>query len=140
GPTGEGGFAAERGRYHLYVSLACPWAHRVLIARSLKGLEDWIAVSVVSPLMGSQGWTFDRAEGSSGDALHGVDALYQLYVRQQPKYTGRVTVPMLWDRERDCIVNNESADLLRMLATAFDEQTGNELDLYPVALREEIDR
>lgn len=140
GPSGEGGFAAERGRYHLYVSLACPWAHRTLIARSLKGLEDWIGVSVVSPLMGRQGWSFDRAEGSGGDDLYGADFLHQLYVRQQADYSGRVTVPVLWDRERECIVNNESAEILRMFNAAFDAQTGNAVDLYPAPLRAEIDR
>ena len=130
---------AQAGRYHLYVSLACPWAHRALIFRKLKGLESLIDVSVVSPLMLEHGWTFDREAGSTGDALYGSDYHYQLYTRHQSDYTGRVTVPVLWDRERECIVNNESADIIRQFNTAFDELTGNRADYCPEALRDDID-
>ncbi|MCX2522991.1 glutathione S-transferase family protein [Larsenimonas rhizosphaerae] len=130
---------AEAERYHLYVSLACPWAHRVLILRALKGLEALIGVSVTSPIMGSNGWTYHQEEGSSGDALNGVTFHHQLYTLTDPRYTGRVTVPVLWDSQAHDIVNNESAELLRMLNSAFDELTGNTLDFYPEVLRAEID-
>ncbi len=139
GPSGDSGFAAAAGRYHLYVSLACPWAHRTLILRSLKGLEDLIDVSVVSPLMLEQGWTYNEAEGSSGDRVNGHRFHHELYTRANPHYTGRVTVPVLWDRNRDTIVSNESADIVRMFNSAFDGITGNTLDLYPVKLRQDID-
>ncbi|WP_434771774.1 glutathione S-transferase family protein [Pseudomonas entomophila] len=131
--------SAEAGRYHLYVSLACPWAHRALILRSLKGLESIIGVSVVSWLMGERGWTFDRAHGSSGDALDDLQYLYQRYTQDDPRYTGRVTVPVLWDRQAQRIVNNESADIVRLFNHAFDGLTGNDLDLYPSALQPTID-
>jgi putative glutathione S-transferase len=130
---------AEAGRYHLYVSLACPWAHRALILRSLKGLEPIIGVSVVSWLMGEHGWTFDRDHGSTGDALDGLQYLYQRYTQDDPRYTGRVTVPVLWDRQAQRIVNNESADIVRLFNHAFDDLTGNDLDLYPSALQPTID-
>ena len=136
GPTGEGGFAAEAGRYHLYVSLACPWAHRTLIFRSLKGLEDIISVSVVEPLMLEHGWEFSQ---QYPDHLYGMDYLHQLYTRTDPEITTRVTVPVLWDKQRQTIVSNESAEIIRMLGSAFDDITGNRLDFYPSALREEID-
>ncbi|MCY1495444.1 Glutathionyl-hydroquinone reductase PcpF [compost metagenome] len=139
GPTGEGGFKAEAGRYHLFVSLACPWAHRTLIYRKLKGLDALIDVSVVSWLMGEQGWTFDTAHGSSGDKLDGHTYLHQRYTLDDPRYSGRVTVPVLWDKQQKRIVNNESAEIIRMLGSAFDDLTGNRLDLCPAALREEID-
>jgi putative glutathione S-transferase len=139
GPTGDDGFAAAAGRYHLYVSLACPWAHRTLIVRALKGLEALIDVSVVSPLMLENGWTFNRDEGSSGDLVGNADFHHQIYTRAAPNYTGRVTVPVLWDRERNTIVSNESADIIRMLNSAFDALTGNTLDLYPTALHRAID-
>lgn len=139
GPSGEGGFVAEKGRYHLYVSRACPWAHRTLIFRILKGLEDCISVSVVSPYMLAQGWTFNESEGSSGDALYGSDYLHQIYTRNRADYTGRVTVPVLWDRERECIVSNESAEIIRMFNSAFDGLTGNGDDYYPQRLRGDID-
>jgi len=129
--------AAER--YHLYVSLACPWAHRALIFRELKQLDDLIDVSVVSPLMQSKGWTFDRASGSSGDALYQLDCHYQLYTKHQPDYSGRVTVPVLWDTQAMGIVNNESADIIRQFNSAFDDLTGNRDDYYPLELRAEID-
>lgn len=139
GPSGAGGFAAESGRYHLYVSLACPWAHRTLIMRRLKDLVPHIGVSVVSPDMLENGWTFNRDEGSTGDQLHGLDFLYQLYTRNISDYTGRVTVPVLWDRKRECTVSNESAEILRMFNSAFNGLTGNTDDYYPPSLRETID-
>jgi putative glutathione S-transferase len=139
GPSGEGGFKAEAGRYHLYVSLACPWAHRTLIYRKLKGLEDIIDVSVVSWLMRENGWTFDTEKGSSGDPLDGHEFMYQRYLADTPDYTGRVTVPLLWDKKLKRIVSNESAEIIRMFNSAFDDITGNDLDLYPNALRGVID-
>lgn len=139
GPEGQAGLAAEAGRYHLYVSLACPWAHRALIMRKLKGLEALIGVSHTSPLMLDQGWSYRIDEGSSGDDINHVDFHHQLYTLTDPHYSGRVTVPALWDRQRRCIVNNESADIVRMLNSAFDELTGNRRDFYPVDLREVID-
>jgi putative glutathione S-transferase len=140
GPSGEGGFAAARGRYHLYVSLACPWAHRALIFRKLKKLEDVIAVSVVSPLMREKGWTFEPSEGSSGDALNGKRTLAEIYLLADPHFSGRVTVPVLWDGERKTIVNNESSEIIRMLNSAFDAFTAVKTDFYPPALRPDIDR
>jgi putative glutathione S-transferase len=140
GPSGEGGFKAEAGRYHLYVSLACPWAHRTLIVRRLKGLESLIDVSVVSWLMRENGWTFDKQTGSTGDALDGHTFMYQRYLADTPDYTGRVTVPVLWDKKLQRIVSNESSEIIRMFNSAFDELTGNRLDLYPEALRPEINR
>ena len=139
GPEGEDGFKAEPGRYHLYVSLACPWAHRTLIVRALKGLQELIGVSVVSPIMLDQGWTYNREEGSTGDVLSGHDFHYQVYTAARADYTGRVTVPVLWDRERNTIVSNESSDIIRMFNTAFNDITGNSEDYYPDALRSEID-
>ena len=120
GPSGEGGFAAETGRYHLYVSLACPWAHRTIIFRQLKGLENVISMSVTSWHMGENGWTFDKEEGSSGDALNGTQRLSEIYLLADPQYTGRVTVPVLWDKKRKTIVSNESSEIIRMLNSAFD--------------------
>jgi len=140
GPSGEGGFKAEAGRYHLYVSLACPWAHRTLIVRKLKGLENLIDVSVVSWLMRENGWTFDKQTGSTGDPLDGHTFMYQRYLADNANYTGRVTVPVLWDKKLQRIVSNESSEIIRMFNSAFDELTGNVLDLYPEALRPEIDR
>lgn len=140
GPSGEGGFKAEAGRYHLYVSLACPWAHRTLIFRALKGLEDLIDVSVVHPDMLDDGWTFATDfEGATGDRLHGADFMRDVYTRADPKISGRVTVPVLWDKERETIVSNESAEIIRMFNSAFDGLTGNTDDYYPEALRSEID-
>ncbi|AZE84520.1 Glutathione S-transferase, omega [Pseudomonas orientalis] len=139
GPSGEGGFKAEAGRYHLYVSLACPWAHRTLILRKLKGLESLIDVSVVSWLMLENGWTFDKAHGSSGDVLDGFDFMHQRYTADTADYTGRVTVPVLWDKQLKRIVSNESAEIIRMFNSAFNELTGNTLDFYPQALRSTID-
>ena len=140
GPSGEGGFAAESGRYHLYVSHACPWAHRTLIFRHLKGLTEHISVSVVHPLMREDGWSFARdSGGSEGDDLFGYDFLHQVYTRCQPHASGRVTVPVLWDRKRDCIVSNESSEIIRMFNSAFDAITGNRDDYWPEALRTEIE-
>ncbi|MBJ9976506.1 glutathione S-transferase family protein [Pseudomonas sp. S75] len=130
---------AQAGRYHLYVSLACPWAHRTLIVRALKDLQPLISVSVVSWFMGEHGWTFDTTQGSTGDALDGLDYLYQRYTRDDPHYSGRVTVPVLWDTQTQRIVNNESAEIIRLFNSDFDELTGNRLDLYPSALRGIID-
>ncbi|MBX8528958.1 glutathione S-transferase family protein [Pseudomonas cichorii] len=139
GPTGEGGFAAQSGRYHLYVSLACPWAHRTLILRKLKGLESLIDVSVVSWLMLENGWTFDPQTGSTGDPLDNLQFLHQRYTADDANYTGRVTVPVLWDKQQQRIVSNESAEIIRMFNSAFDDLTGNHLDLYPNALQSRID-
>ncbi|MCG7346998.1 glutathione S-transferase family protein [Sphingomonas sp. ACRSK] len=139
GPTGEGGFAAEPGRYHLYVSLACPWAHRTLIARRLKGLEDLVSVSVVHWLMQENGWTFAGGPCVTGDPLHGADYLHQVYTAADPHYSGRVTVPVLWDKQRATIVSNESADILRMFGSAFDGAGARPGDFSPEPLRPEID-
>ncbi|SFP78590.1 glutathione S-transferase family protein [Sphingomonas rubra] len=139
GPNGQPGRPAANGRYHLYVSYACPWAHRTLIGRALKGLEEAIGVSVVDPVMLDHGWTFDTARGGTGDPLHGSDYLWQLYARARQGYTGKVTVPVLWDRERDDIVSNESAEIIRMLGTAWDALGARPLDLYPAVHRDEID-
>ncbi|WP_223461597.1 MULTISPECIES: glutathione S-transferase family protein [unclassified Pseudomonas] len=139
GPTGVGGFAAEPGRYHLYVSLACPWAHRTLILRKLKGLENLIDVSVVSWLMLENGWTFDQNLGSTGDKLDHFDFMHQRYTADTADYTGRVTVPVLWDKQQKRIVSNESSEIIRMFNGAFDDLTGNDLDFYPAPLRGEID-
>jgi putative glutathione S-transferase len=140
GPSGQGGFAAEADRYHLYVSLACPWAHRTLTFRKLKELESLISVSTVSPKMPDEtGWTFNQEEGSSGDALLGKDYLWQVYTEADPHYTGRVTVPVLWDKKTGTIVSNESSEIIRMFNSAFNELTGNTDDYYPEAEREQID-
>lgn len=140
GLTGKGGFPAQSGRYHLYVSLACPWAHRTLLMRQLKGLEDHIAVSVVHPLMLDHGWTFGTDfEGATGDSLYQHEFLYQLYLHAKPDYSGRVTVPVLWDTEQHTIVSNESADIIRMLNSAFDGVGATVGDYYPEALRAQID-
>ncbi len=141
GPTGKGGFRAEAGRYHLYVSLACPWAHRTLIMRKLKGLESLISVSVVHPLMLENGWTFDKSfPGATGDDLYQHDYLYQLYLQADQSYTGRVTVPVLWDKQQNTLVSNESADILRMLNSAFDAAGARAGDYYPADLRDKINQ
>ncbi|SAK78460.1 Glutathionyl-hydroquinone reductase YqjG [Caballeronia hypogeia] len=138
-PDGESGFKAETGRYHLYVSLACPWAHRTLIMRALKGLEGMIGVSVVNWLMLEHGWTFDDARGVVPDPVNGARFLHQVYTAADPHYTGRVTVPILWDKARGTIVNNESSEIIRMLNSAFDDIGAKQGDYYPAGLREEID-
>lgn len=139
GPTGKGGFKAERGRYHLYVSYACPWAHRTLIFRALKGLTNAISLSVVHWFMGEQGWTFADGPGVIPDENNGADYLHQIYTKVDPKYTGRVTVPVLWDKEKNTIVSNESAEIIRMLNSAFDNLGATPGDYYPAPLRDEID-
>lgn len=137
--TADGDFAAAPGRYHLYIAWACPWAHRTAIVRRLKGLEDVISLSAVAPEISDQGWRFD-ADGETGpDPILGAHHLHQVYTRAEPDFTGRVTVPVLWDKERETIVNNESADIIRMLNGAFDAWGDAAVDLYPEALREEID-
>jgi putative glutathione S-transferase len=139
GPTGDGGFKAEPGRYHLYIARACPWAHRTTIFRTLKGLDDMIGLSVTHWLMGDHGWTFDAAEGVVPDTVNGVQYLYELYQQADPAVSGRATVPVLWDKERRTIVSNESADIIRMLNSAFDGVGARRGDYYPEALRSEID-
>jgi putative glutathione S-transferase len=139
GPAGVGGFKAESGRYHLYVSLACPWAHRTLIFRKLKGLEEHISVSVVHYLMLEKGWEFREESGATRDHLFGAQTLAEIYTRANPDYSGRVTVPVLWDKQSGTVVSNESSEIIRMFNSAFDAITGNALDLYPAALRAEID-
>lgn len=140
GPTGEGGFAAESGRYHLYVSYACPWAHRALIFRKLKGLEPHIGVSAVHPDMLSDGWSFDTDDqGAVGDTLYGLPFARDLYIKANPTVSGRVTVPILWDRQRETIVSNESSEIIRMFNSAFDGLTGNRSDFWPKALRAAIE-
>jgi putative glutathione S-transferase len=139
GPSGEGGFAAESGRYHLYVSLACPWAHRTMILRQLKRLQNVVSMSVTSWHMGENGWTFDRKEGSSGDAVNGAEKVSEIYLLADSKYTGRVTVPVLWDKKRKTIVSNESSEIIRMLNSAFDKLTNEHTDYYPLDRRREID-
>ena len=140
GPSGEGGFPAESGRYHLYVSYACPWAHRTLIFRALKGLEQHVSVSVVHPDMGSDGWTFDADfPGATGDRLYGLPFVRDIYLKADPGISGRVTVPILWDRERETIVSNESSEIIRMFNSAFDGITGNRDDYWPEALRKGIE-
>ncbi|AGH46718.1 glutathione S-transferase family protein [Paraglaciecola psychrophila] len=132
GPNSEQGFKAEKGRYHLYVSLACPWAHRTLIFRELKGLQDYIDVTAVEPIMLENGWELN-------DPLYGFDYAYQLYLKADPSYEGRVTVPILWDKQTQTIVSNESSEIIRMFNTAFNHLTGDQTDYYPESLRSKID-
>jgi putative glutathione S-transferase len=139
GPSGTGGFAAARGRYHLYVSHACPWAHRTVIMRMLKGLQDVISLSVVEPLYGPRGWRFGTGPGTIPDGVNGASELAEIYLRAEPEYTGRVSVPVLWDKDRRTIVNNESPEIIRMLNGAFGRYTNIRLDYYPPELRHEID-
>src|SRR5690606_38403954 len=139
GPTGEGGFAAEAGRYHLYVAYICPWASRTLIARKLKKLDEIISLSVVEPALSDQGWRFGDYPGSSRDDVNGATYLHELYTRADPAISGRATVPVLWDRKRGTIVNNESAEIVRMMNSAFGDPADPTFDLYPADLREEID-
>ncbi|WP_170333759.1 glutathione S-transferase family protein [Ruegeria arenilitoris] len=140
GPSGKGGFKAEPGRYHLYVSHACPWAHRTLIFRELKGLSDLISVSVVHPDMLDKGWTFETDDhGATGDTLYGLDFAHQIYTKAGPTYTGRVTVPILWDKQQETIVSNESSEIIRMFNSAFDGLTGSTEDYWPETLRSEIE-
>ncbi|WP_183964980.1 glutathione S-transferase C-terminal domain-containing protein [Sagittula marina] len=139
GPTGDGGFPAEAGRYRLYVALICPWASRVLMTRALKGLNDIVPVTVVNPTLTDQGWQFGGYDGADEDPLFGSSYLHQLYTRADPLFTGRATVPVLWDMKRNVMVNNESADLLRMFDTAFEGLVASDLRLYPQDLAEQID-
>jgi len=141
GPTGEGGFSAEPGRYHLYVSYACPWAHRTLIFRLLKGLEDAISVSVVHPLMPAHSWVFGEYPGATPDQVNNAKTLAEIYQIADAGFNGLVSVPVLWDKQRNTIVNNESSEIIRMLNSAFNGCTGvcAEIDFYPPSLREEID-
>lgn len=139
GPTGEGGFAAEAGRYHLYVSYACPWAHRTLIFRALKGLESVISVSVVHPLMPEQSWRFGDYPGATEDHINHAEYLSENYLKANPNFDGVVTVPMLWDKKHNTIVSNESSEIIRMFNSAFNDFGKPEIDFYPQQHREEID-
>jgi putative glutathione S-transferase len=139
GPTGEGGFTAEAGRYRLYVALICPWASRTLIARRLKGLEPLIPVTVVNPVLTAQGWQFGGYPGADADPLFGATYMHEIYTRADARYTGRATVPVLWDMARGVMVSNESADILRMFDTAFEHLAPSDLRLYPADLAAEID-
>ena len=139
GPSGTDGFKAEAGRYHLYISLACPWAHRTMIFRALKGLEDMISVSVVNSYMGENGWTFEPGDGVVPDTVNGSKYLHQLYTKAYPEYSGRVTVPVLWDTKTETIVSNESSEIIRMFNTAFDGIGALQGDYYPAEKRTEID-
>jgi putative glutathione S-transferase len=143
GPSGEVGFAAETNRYHLYVALICPWASRTLMVRKLKGLEDIVSVTVLEPQLTDKVWRFggnaESINGAQSDPLYGSEYLYELYLRAKPDYTGQITVPVLWDRQRETIVNNESSEIIRMLNDGFGDLADNHLDLYPLHLRDEID-
>ncbi|MGY5451336.1 glutathione S-transferase family protein [Agarivorans sp. MS3-6] len=139
GPTGKPGFKAETGRYHLYISHACPWANRTMIFRKLKGLEEMIDYSVVHWFMGEHGWTFAPGEGVVSDPINQAEYLHQVYTAANANYSGRVTVPILWDKHQQTIVSNESADIIRMFNSAFDEMGAKAGDYYPEWLREEID-
>jgi putative glutathione S-transferase len=139
GPTGEGGFAAEPGRYHLYISRACPWAHRTMIFRALKGLEHAISFSATHWLMRGEGWTFDPGPGVIADPINGARTMHEVYTHADPAYSGRVTVPVLWDKQRHTIVSNESADIIRMFNSGFDQAGARAGDYYPADLRAEID-
>ncbi|MBT8417881.1 MAG: glutathione S-transferase family protein [Silicimonas sp.] len=140
GPSGDGDFPAEAGRYHLYVSNACPWAHRTLIFRALKDLDDMVSVSVVHPDLLDDGWTFETDfPGATGDTLYGLDYLREIYLKANPEISGRVTVPVLWDKDRETIVSNESSEIIRMFNSAFDGLTGNDLDFWPEDLREAME-
>lgn len=139
GPTGIGGFKAEKGRYHLYVALICPWASRTLMVRQLKGLQDMIDITVVNPQLGNQGWQFGGFDGANADAINGAEFLHQLYTKADPDFTGRATVPVLWDKQSGSIVNNESADIIRMLNTAFSDLVASNVNLFPDELAKDID-
>ena len=139
GPTGTAGFKAEAGRYHLYVSLACPWAHRTIIYRKLKGLQDMISMSVVNAFMGDEGWTFAAGDGVVPDPIHNATHMHQVYTAAMSDYTGRVTVPVLWDKHTNTIVSNESSEIIRMFNSAFDDIGATPLDLSPAHLLAEID-
>jgi putative glutathione S-transferase len=139
GPTGKGGFKAEKGRYHLYVALICPWASRTLMVRQLKGLQDMIDITVVNPQLGDQGWQFGGFDGANIDVINGTEFVHQLYTKADPDFTGRATVPVLWDKKNATIVNNESADIINMLNTAFSDLVTNDVNLRPEELVSDID-
>jgi len=139
GLTGELGFAAEAGRYHLYITHNCPWAYRTAMFRRVKGLEDIISISIGGASFKDQGWTFNEEPGALPDAVNNIYYLHELYTKADPKYTGRVTVPVLWDKKSETIVNNESSEIIRMFNSAFDNITDNKLDFYPESLRNQID-
>jgi len=139
GPTGDGSFKAQSGRYHLYAALNCPWAHRTLIYRNLKKLEDVVSLSLVKPLRTDHGWVFDASESRFTDEVYGFNALHQLYSKAVTDYTGRVTVPVLWDKQEQTIVSTESAEIIRMFNNAFNEITGDKQDFYPAQLADDID-
>lgn len=139
GPTGDAGFKAEAGRYHLYISHACPWAHRTVIFRKLKKLEQVIGLSVVAPEMLDKGWIFDPHNNAYSDQLYGYTYMYQLYLRADPEFTGQITVPVLWDTHTNTIVNNESSEIIRILNSAFNAFTSVDTDYYPPSLRDNID-
>lgn len=139
GPTGEGGFQAEPGRYHLYVAYICPWASRTLMGRKLKKLDQVITLSVVEPALGDQGWRFGDYPGSNRDEINGATWMHEIYTRADPNISGRATVPVLWDKKLGTIVNNESAEILRMMNSGFGDIADTSVDLYPQALRAEID-
>lgn len=140
GPSGDAGFPAESGRYHLYVSYACPWAHRALVFRALKGLTDHISISAVHPEMLSEGWTFETDEhGATGDTLYDLPFARDIYLRAQSDMTGRVTVPILWDKKTETIVSNESSEIIRMFNSAFNDLTGNTDDFWPSEMRDDIE-
>jgi putative glutathione S-transferase len=139
GPSGRGGFRAEAGRYHLYVAYACPWAHRTLIMRTLKGLESAIGISAVNSYMGEEGWTFAPGPETIADSVNRVEKLYELYTLADSTYSGRATIPILWDKHERTIVSNESSEIIRMLNSAFDGVGANHNDYYPEDLRVEID-
>ena len=140
GPSGSAGFAAEAGRYHLYISHACPWAHRTMIYRALKGLEEVISVSVVHPLMPEESWVFGAYPGATEDHVNGASNMHEVYLKADPDFNALVTVPVLWDKKCQTIVNNESSEIIRMLNSAFDEFGHDEVDFYPPALQQEIDQ
>jgi putative glutathione S-transferase len=139
GPSGDGGFRAEPGRYQLYIAHSCPWAHRAMIFRHLKGLKDMIDVAVVNPISGANGWTFENGHGVVPDPEFAADFLYEIYQRSDPTYTGQVTVPTLWDKRQKKLVSNESAEIIRMFNSAFDQVGAKQGDYYPADLRTEID-
>jgi len=139
GPTGDAGFAAAPGRYHLYIAMNCPWAHRTALMRKFKKLDDVITLDHVLPRRDDRGWIFDNGDADYRDTELGKDALHEVYIAADPHVSGRVTVPVLWDRERETIVNNESAEIVRMMNSAFDAFSNSDTDFYPEALRDEID-
>src|SRR5262249_39961155 len=140
GPSGAGGFAAAPGRYHLYVSNSCPWAYRTTLFRKLKALENSISITIAAPIYGERSWRFSDEPGCIPDTVNGTKELWEVYLIANPRYSGRVTVPTLWDKERRTIVNNESSEIIRMLNSAFNRFTDVKTDYYPPPLREEIDR